>query len=486
MDERIVKQALIRRELKKKNDIILFSKWLFEHHIVSKIPKFHKEIYDIILKESNDQVCIAAPRGFSKSTIVSFIYILWQALYKESKFILIISDTYTQAKYLLDTIKRELEDNVRLKAMFGDQTTDKWSEGEIILTNGAKITAKGVGMKVRGIKHREMRPDLIVMDDLENAELVESRDRRDKLLRWFMSEVKPALAIDGKIRYIGTVLHYDSLLNKILKDKNWIRRKYQAIENGKSIWADRYSLKELEKIKQEYRNLGTLDSYFCEYMNDPISDENAQFKQKWFKYFQLSDINIKDFEIFTAVDLAISKDERADYTVVITVGINKQNDLYILDIKRGRWNPYETMDQMFNVYEKWKPVRMGIETVAYQKAMIYFMKDEMRKRNIFIPLKELKADTDKERRIKSLIPRYNIGTVYHQNIHTDLEEELLKFPKGEHDDIIDALAYILQISFPLIKRKKKPKSYKNITDIDPSFKNSLNNLKRDKTSWLEL
>ncbi len=477
-------EAALRLNLEESKDIEGFSRAFFPNHIVSKIPQFHREIYSLAMDSHFRKVVIAAPRGFSKSTIISFIYVVWQALYKKSKFIVIISDTYTQAKFLLDTIKSELEHNILLRQIYGDMVSDKWSEGEIELKNGVKIICKGTGMKVRGIKHREVRPDLIVLDDLENTELVESRDRRDKLLKWFMAEVLPALHRDGKIIYIGTIIHYDSLLNKVLKDRTWKGKLYRAIEHGKSLWPERFSLDELAKIKREYLNQGLVSSFHSEYMNDPISDENAEFKKEWFKYFVLSELNIKELNIFTTVDLAISKKEASDYTVIMTCGFDRKNNMYLLEMIRKRLNPFEVLDQLFMTYQKWKPMKVGIETVGYQKALIFFAKDEMRKRNLFLPMMELKSDQDKQRRIRGLIPRYNISSVYHQNIHTDLEEELLRFPKGEHDDCIDALAYQLQLAFPYKVKTANEPSYRNYPYIDDSFKKSIRDTE-DK-SWLEI
>jgi len=459
--------AVLKWTLEDEKAIEEFAKFFFPHHITDATPKFHTEIYDMLLDTTHPRVCIAAPRNFSKSTIVSFIYVLWQALYKKSKFILIISDTYTQSKLFLDAIKKELEDNDALKQIYGDMKGEQWSEGEVELSNGVKLMCKGAGMKVRGLKYRETRPDLVILDDLENLELVQSKDRRDKILRWFSAEIMPALDIRGRIIYVGTIMHYDSLLNKVLRDDSWERKIYQAIENKKSIWPERWSLEALEKLKTEYRKRGQLDLFFSEYMNDPITSENAEFKMEWFKYYDLNDIDTGRMNIFMTVDPAISQKEHADYTAIVTTGIDKKNNMYILDIVRERLTPTNLIIRLFALYKRWKPMRIGIESTAYQKALIYFTQDEMKRRNEWLPIEELKSDTDKERRIRGLIPRYNTGTVFHQNTHTILEEELLRFPKGEHDDVADALAYQLELNYPYTKGE--PAKRVDIVNKDPYF-----------------
>jgi len=480
----------LRILLEQKKAIEEFAKTIFPHHITSAIPDFHSEIYDLLLDENIKRVCIAAPRGFSKSTIVSFIYVLWQALYKKSKFIVIISDTYTQSKFFLEAIKKEIEDNAMIGLMFGNMKGEQWSEGEIEFNNGVKIVCKGSGMKIRGLKYRETRPDLIILDDLENMELVESKERRDKMLRWFSAEVMPAIDINGRIIYVGTILHYDSLLNKVLNDKSWKRKIYRAMdkEHTVSLWPQRFSVDKLNGIKQEYRNNGVLDLFYSEYMNDPISNENAEFKKEDFQYFEMSDIDHRKLNKFTTVDLAISKKESADYTVILTVGIDENNNMFILDIQRERLDPLQTIKRIFWVNTKFRPIWIGIESVAYQKALIYFLKDEMKKKHQYLNIKEIKPDTDKERRIRRIIPRYKSGTIFHQTKHTNLEEELLRFPKGQHDDIADCVAMQIEMNFPYQKKEPKElvKNESLLSKKDPYFEIARKNEYEEKESYLDI
>lgn len=484
----------LRILLEEKKAIEEFGKTLFPHHITDEIPDFHSEIYDMIMDNRKARVCIAAPRGFSKSTIVSFIYVLWQALYKKSKFIVIISDTYTQSKYFLEAIKKEIEDNAMLALMFGNMKGFQWSEGEIELNNGVKIVCKGSGMKIRGLKYRETRPDLIILDDLENSELVESKERRDKMLRWFSAEVLPAVDIKGRLIYIGTILHYDSLLNKVLNDSSWERKTYKAMDDEmtKSLWPERFPVKKLLKIKEEYKAQGVLDLFFSEYMNDPISNENAEFKKEDFQYFDLLEIDRKKLNVFTTVDLAIELEEKNDYTVIITVGIDKTNNMFVLDIQRERMDPYACIKRLFWIYNKFRPIRVGIEIVSYQKSIIYMLEKEMKERNVWLPIEELKAVRSKRERILSkrggLIPRYKMKSVFHQAIHTDLEEELLRFPKGKHDDIIDALAYQIQMNFPYSKEKEKKEQKLEgiLAKRDPAFEEAKGQSIEEETEYLDI
>ena len=467
------------------NDIITFGKTVFPKHFELEAPKFHKEIYSLITDDAYDRVAIASPRGSSKSTIITFLYVMYQALYEKSKVILIISDTYSQSVRFLNTIKKEIETNEVLQFLFGNLKAAKWAENHIELTTGVNIIALGQGDKIRGIKIGENRPDLIILDDLENYELVDSDERREKLTDWFYGEMLPAIDPHkyNKIIYIGTILHYDSMLNKILNNNRWKSKLYKAIkDDGSSLWAERYPLDKLKDIKDEYTRLAKIDKFYAEYMNDPVSSENAEFKKEWFQYYEPDDIDRKELNIFTAVDLAISKKETADYTAIVTCGVDSENNIYILEIVRKRLDPKEVIDELFRVDRKYHPQQIGIETVSYQQALIFFLNDEMKRRNHFLSVIELKADMDKERRIRRLIPRYKAKTVFHRYYMTELEEELLRFPKGAFDDVCDASSYTLELLYPSTVKKKE----KHATIYqDPVFELSKKNIPREK-HWLYL
>lgn len=451
-------------------DVMLFALHCLKHHFTLSPAKFHYDIYNL-LKQKHKYNCIVAPRGHSKSTTVTLAYALHQILFQEVKFVVIISDTSPQADLFLDAIRNELETNETIRALFGNFKGKTWSDKELETVYGQLIVSKGAGEKIRGLKYRQYRPDLIIADDLENDEMVENPKRREKLRLWWNKSVVPALAKASKLVIVGTILHYDSLLNRIHKNPHYHKLFYRAIMEGRPLWEDKYTLQELKEIKDSFHRDGLLEVFLQEYMNEPISDENAIFKTEYFRYYshngfeaQVRDIKntkneygffISNLSIFTTVDLAISQKENADYTVILTAGVDDKNNIFILEYSRDRYTPIQTIDKLFEHFDKYNSLAVGIEGVAYQKALQWFVEEEMKRRGIFMNLVELKADADKERRIRGMQPRYAIGTVYHTDAMADMEEELLMFPKAPHDDIADALAYIPQIAFPGTPNYKK-------------------------------
>lgn len=430
-------------------DIELFGKFFFGHYLKNETANFHKEIYALYENSSIKKIALGAPRGHSKSTITDLVYLAWVVCHKKANFVLLISDTYSQSVLFLDALKGEFESNEKLKAFYGKLTSPKWSEGEIV-SNDVMVKSLGAGMKVRGLKFRENRPDLIVCDDLENDEAVENKDRREKFERWFTGALIPSMAKDGRIILIGTILHFDSLLAKLLDaDKyiGWYKKTYRAINDWGALWPEHLSLEELETIKQEYISQGQVFLFYQEYQNDPISAEFQKFKLEKFRYYEDSQIANKDLRTFITVDRSYSLEKTADYTAIVVVSVDRDNNWYVRMAERVRHTEKDLVDKLFDLHSYFTPELFGIEQKAYKYTIKPALDDEMRKRNMFFRCEELKdMGRSKNVRIEGLIPRFESGSVYMKKDQADLIDELIKFPKASHDDLIDALAYQLEIS----------------------------------------
>lgn len=426
-----------------------FANYCFSHHQTKPTPEFHREIYKLYEDWNLTRIGIGAPRSHSKTSITDLFFLAWVIVNQKAKFILLVSDTYSQATLFLETLKAELEGNEKLKMLYGKLTSDHWSEGEII-TNGIMVKALGAGMKVRGLKFRESRPDLIIVDDLENDELVENKERREKLERWYNGALIPSLTKDGRIIVIGTILHYDSLLAKILDKKlytEYTKRTYRAVENGQPLWPEHLNLEELEKLKQEYIAKGQASLFYSEYMNDPIDKESQEFKREFILYRSQEEVDKLQTNNYLTVDTAISERSSADYTGFCDNSVDRENK-WNLKAWRKRINPLELIDTLFALHRERRYNQIGIEKTIYLQAIQPFLDEEMRKRNEFLPIVELLHNQQaKETRIRGLLPRYASRSVFHiEGQCNDLEDEMMTFPKGIHEDILDSLAYQLQIA----------------------------------------
>ncbi len=425
-----------------------FGIFFFKNHLRLETPKFHKEIYSLF-EQDLKRIAIAAPRGHAKSTITDLVYLAWMIVHNKVHFVLLVSDTYSQSVLFLEALKAEFESNDKLKLYYGNLVSKKWREDEIIV-NGIMIKAVGAGMKVRGLKFREFRPDLVIVDDLENEELVENKERREKLERWVNAALIPALAKDGKAVFIGTILHYDSLLFKLTGEKTYkeySKKVYKALTNNEALWTEHLSVEELEKLKAQFIEQGQGYLFYQEYQNDPISDENRKFKIEKIKYFEEKELEGKNLSTFITIDRAYSTAKTADWTGIIVVSVDVENYWYIRLAERFKGTEKELIDKIFDLRSYYKPVRMGIEQKAYEYTLKPYLDEEMRRRDEFFGVQELKdLGRRKTIRIEGLIPRYEIGTIKFKKDQTDLIDELITFPKGVWDDLADALAYQLDMA----------------------------------------
>lgn len=435
-----------------KEEIELFGQFFFPNHLRLETPAFHKDLYKIYASE-HKRIARGAPRGHAKSTITDLVYLSWEIVNRKKKFVLLVSDTYSQAVLFLDSLKAEFESNDKLKAVYGDMKTKNWSEGEIVVGE-TMIKAVGAGMKVRGLKYKEYRPDLIIVDDLENDELVESKERREKLERWFNGALIPCLGKDGRIIIIGTILHYASLLSKLLDEKQYTefdKRTYKAINDFGALWPEHLNLEELEEIKRGYMGKGQGYLFYQEYQNDPISDENRKFKIEKIKYFEEKDLSSKSVNTFITIDRAYSLEKTADSTGIVVLSVDRENMWYVRSAERFKGTEQELINKIFDLKGYYNPLRIGIEQKAFQYTIKPALEDEMRKRNFLFLVEELKdLGRNKNVRIEGLIPRFETGSIYLKKDQLDLIDELIKFPKGIHDDLIDALSYHLEIANQII------------------------------------
>lgn len=228
-------------------DLSYFGRAYLPHYFIRKSPHFHEELDEVwsrgVMKGKNplqeakvisrmdgSHQVVAAPRGHAKSTNFTFKDSLHAVLYRYKHYILILSDSSEQAEGFLDDIKTELEDNGNIMMDFGSLKGEKAWRGSVALTRtDVKVEAIGSGKKVRGRRHRNWRPDLIVLDDIENDENVNTPEQRRKLSSWFYKAVSKAGDTYTDIMYIGTILHYDSLLSSVLRNPSYKSRKYRAV-----------------------------------------------------------------------------------------------------------------------------------------------------------------------------------------------------------------------------------------------------------------
>ena len=438
-------------------------------------PQCHLEWWDLCCSD-NQQVAIAAPRGHGKSTAITHAYLLAALLFRDRKFALIVSDTENQAINFLSDIKDELINNEDLINLFQIKELVKDSQTDIIVEfqdgEQFRVLVRGAEQRVRGLKWDQRRPDLIICDDLEGDEQVASKDRREKLRRWFYAALLRSMAKHGVVRIVGTILHLDSLLNRLMppeydgdyikheplrtystrKNVEWRSIRYRAHSEDYSqiLWADRYSASDFKKLKEDYNRQGMPDVYAQEMLNYPVDESTSYFKRPDFieiPKFTLDAIATKQKKLtyYAAVDFAISTRDRSDYTVIAIGGIDSDGIMNIVDIRRGRWDALEIVDEMFAVQKKYQPYYFVTEKGAIEKAIGAILKREQLARDTYMSLYPMTPTKDKQSRARSFQARFRAGGVKFDKSaawYPDLEEEMVRFPKARHDDQVDALSWL--------------------------------------------
>ncbi len=420
------------------------------------VPPFHKEMWELCTSDE-PKVAIAAPRGHAKSTAITHAYILAMVLFRVKSFCLLVSDTESQAAEFLGDIKAELNGNEALRKTFKIKKLLKETETNLIclMSDGHKfrIQAKGSEQKVRGLKWLGKRPDLIVGDDLENDEIVMNPDRREKFRRWFMNALIPCGSDTCWVRIVGTILHLDAMLMRLLEDDTWESLFYEAHNPDftEILWPEQWPKERLLQVRASYEAQNNLDGYSQEYLNRPIATGNAYFNLDYFQDFERDGEKavIPNLEYFAAADFAISEKEKADYTVIVVGGVDPDGILYVVDVKKGRWDADAIIEELIFTQKKWKPNVFTFETAKIDKAIGPFLEREMLKQRVFLNIVKMTPTQSKTMRGRSIQAMHKSGAVrydHEASWYPDFRGELLTVsdsgPRGKHDDCFDAFAYL--------------------------------------------
>lgn len=343
---------------------------------------------------------------------------------------------------------------VRLRA--DSQSKVKWLTEE-----GGGYTSVGIGGAITG-----RGAHILVIDDpIKNREEAESELIRNKHWDWFTSTAYTRLEPGGIVILILTRWHMDDLAGRILNNEELKKRtkivKFPALatkdeefrKQGEPLWEKRYNFDALLNIKN---TIGSYD-WSALYQQEPIATEDQEFKPEFYQYRNWEDVYGLKTKRFLTIDTAISKQAESDYTGYCLNYVD-QNNKWNLKAWRAKQSPTELMDNLFTLWETHRLDCIGVEKTIYLMTLKPFLDEEMRVRNKFLRIVELKHNqTQKEIRIRGLIPRYESHSIFHiKNECNDLEEEQSTFPLGIHDDVLDAEAYQVQIAnAPGIERKKK-------------------------------
>lgn len=416
-------------------------------------PAFHYEMWGACCSD-NENVVIAAPRGFAKSTAITKTYLLAALLFRVRSHAMIISDTEAQAALFLGDIKVECQENEQLIADFEINRIEKDSETELIVSFADgwrfRVIAKGSEQKIRGVKWLNRRPDIVIGDDLENGEIVESPARREKFRNWMMRTLLPFGSDDCLFRIVGTVLHMDSMLNRLLNSAGWKSLRYEAhdIDYSRLLWPQKFPKARLLKIKEKFMAENDLEGYSMEFLNNPLPEGATFFRLSDFIPMEAEDFSRK-LNYVASADFAIAESQRSDYTVIMIAGTDDTGLLYIIDVRYGRWDSDQIIDELITAQRRYSPDVFTFETEKIDKALGPFLDRQMRKEGVFLNINRVTPTKSKVSRAKSIQGMMKSGSVrfnkeadWYPAVEAQLMSVTPSGAKGSHDDFFDAFAYI--------------------------------------------
>jgi len=461
--EVMIKDRKVRIRITKQSHWYFFH-FYFAHYVTFPTADFQKDI--IALTENGDikSFFVVAFRGSAKSTIITTSYPLWAILGKQQKkFVLILGQTRNQAKQHMMNLKRELETNSLLRNDLGpfQEESDEWGATSLVFSNyNARITVASTEQSIRGLRHNQHRPDLIIGDDVEDLNSVKTREGRNKTYEWLTGEVIPAGEKDARLIIVGNLLHEDSLLMRIreaiAEDRMDGIFKFIPLlnENDVIAWPGKYS--SMEDIEAEKRHAGDEHAWQREYLLKILPTDDQVIHREWIHYYdELPSKRNEGYEYtWAGVDLAISEKSTADYTAIVGAqvhGRKRKRKIYILPNPINRRIEFPELIELCKNYIKnvLHDGKLIIENVAFQASLAQLLHRD----GCYVEGASVHGDKRSRLSMTSALIQ-NSTILFPRKGAEHLIQQLVGFGVEKHDDLVDAFTLLIS---KLIEEDAKPR-----------------------------
>lgn len=460
---KIIPNALVNTMLKDrsvrtsitKDSFLYFFHFYYAHYVKYETADFQKEIIHNLEKSSIENMYVVAFRGSGKSTMVTTTYPIWAILGKQQKkFCIIFCQTRAQAKQHMMNIRTELEGNDVLKKDLGpfQEESDEWGSFSLVFKkHGARITVASTEQSIRGIRHNEHRPDLIICDDVEDVQSTKTREGRDKTYHWLRGEIIPAGDRNTRLIIVGNLLHEDSLLMRIKEEisqgkAKGIFREYPLLDRDDiCLWPGKY--KDVKDVEDEKLKVASEISWQREYLLRIIPSDDQVIYPEWIQYYdELPGTRHMGYRgTYAGVDLAISAKDSADFTTIVSAHVYSRREkmrIYILPNPiQQKLNFPAQVDLMKNFKSTNMPSSsdsLFVESVAYQEALPQMLELHG------ITAEAIKPKGDKRTRLSLTSTAIKSGIIkFPKHGCEDLIEQLVGFGVEKHDDLADAFSLLI-------------------------------------------
>lgn len=420
-----------------------------------KMRDWSKPLHDdleVFLKQPSKRKLILLPRGHLKSSIITKGWALQQVLNNFNLRILIANAVWDNAKRFVQSLEKYML-HFALEQYWGWFQSDKWNDEECTVRQRSAVldaptfSSSGVDKELTS-----QHFDIIIADDLVARKNSQTPEMRRKV-KEFYRDLENLLEPEGIIVVVGTCWHQDDLYADLIASKEWgVFRRTCWASPGIPVFPQKFSVERLEALR---RKLGAYE-FSSQYLLSPMDEEAADFKKSQVRYYDPSEIFNPDgtlkkkFSLYMTVDPARELSRDADPSGILVSAMDDSGRIYCLDRLCQKLIPSDLVMAIFEMVQKWRLQRIGIETFAYQKTLKYMVQEEQRKRRVYFTVDELtktrSASGDehimsKNARIRRLQPYFEQGLIWLRPDMQDFEDEILAFPRGKHDDLLDCLAF---------------------------------------------
>lgn len=425
------------------------------------------EVHDELagfLERPGNRKHIELARGHLKSSIVTKGWTIQQAIRNPDLRILLANNTWDNSRKFLRSIQKYLAPGSLLSTYFGNFQSELWNQDECTIRQRTKILDAPTWMTT-GIEKEQTSQhyDLIVADDLVARENCGTLEQRQKV-KLYYKDLLDLLEPSGRLIVIGTRWHQDDLYADLLADpsfQNFIRTAYTDETRSSVTFPAKFSLAYLEQLRTAKGSY----EFSAQYLNDPVDESAADFRREQIRYYDPTTPHPSS--LYLTIDPAVSLSRDADYTAMVVAGMFSNKKIRLVDYLHARLVPDRLVDGVFDLVKKWSLHRVGIETFAFQRTLKYEIQRRQRETGIFFTIDELgkrhsgkgENSLSKEARIRRLQPYFEQGLIEIRHDMKTLEDELLHFPRGKHDDLIDALSYQLDYLIPSLQESTEEESW---------------------------
>lgn len=396
------------------------------------------------LSEDEKRLLVIASRDSGKSTFFTKLLPLFRCMTRPKYEICIISYSDKQVMKLVEKISELIDSCPPLRPLRPKNSATSWSKTTLVFPIKSRIDALSFGASGRGGHY-----DLIIVDDpVKDFAGMDPEDQE----RYFKNAVTPMVKPDGQLVMVGTFVYEGDLIEKTESNKAYKTKLYPAISSGRALWPERWPL---DKLDDRRREIGDF-AFSREYLLEKIDPKTQFFRRETIRYY---DTAPEYLSMVLTVDPAITLD--GDATAMMLTGVSSENKVYLLDYANMRSeNVRDIVDKIFQMMQPWQCKALVIEAIGFQRLFKHWIYDEMRKRNYFFGIEEVKSHgKSKQARIMSLQPMVTSGTLLFGKNHSEVVDQLMIFPRGKHDDMIDSLSLGLEFwQKPSVPVQKTPEN----------------------------